>query len=64
MKTFFVLNARPHPNPLPRGEGIAVVYSIFRECFSSRWPRSVCQMAGSVSPSPWGEGRGEAGCHN
>ena len=54
-----MFNARPHSNPLPQGEGTAVAHLIFHKSFSSRWQRSVCQIAGSVSPSPWGEGRGE-----
>jgi hypothetical protein len=55
---------RPHPGPLPRGEGTAVGNFAFRASFFSRWPRSICQVTGGVSPSPWGEGRGEGGCRN
>jgi hypothetical protein len=56
--------ARPHPDPLPRGEGTAVVHFIFFECFSGCWPRPICQVTESVSPSPWGEGRGEGGYYD
>ena len=52
MKFLKLINAHPHPNPLPRGEGTAVAHFIFHKSFSSRWQRSVCQIAGSVSPSP------------
>ena len=64
MKALKMFNARPHPNPLPRGEGTAVVCFAFCENFSSRLQRLICKVAGSVSPSPWGEGRGEEGCYN
>jgi hypothetical protein len=53
--------ARPHPDPLPRGEGTAVDGFEFREELLGRWLLSICLKAGSVSPSPWGEGRGEGG---
>jgi hypothetical protein len=56
--------ARPHPNPLPRGEGTTVGWFNFCNFFASRCPRSICQVTESVSPSPWGEGRGEGDCHN
>jgi hypothetical protein len=76
MKTFFcssrreeahfskMFYAHPHPDPLPRGEGTAVGHFVSCESFSSRLPRSICQMAGNISPSPWGEGRGEGGWQN
>jgi hypothetical protein len=56
-----LIDARPHPDPLPLGEGTADGCFILRGSFSSRRPLSFCQGAGSVSPSPWGEGRGEGG---
>jgi superfamily I DNA/RNA helicase len=49
------LSARPHPDPLPRGEGIAKVASRKIEPHPSPRP------AGDNSPSPGGEGRGEGG---
>ncbi len=51
----------PHPDPLPLGEGTAVGRSFICVSLSSRWPISFSRDAGSVSPSPWGEGRGEGG---
>jgi hypothetical protein len=56
--------AHPHPDPLRRGEGAAVVHFIFCESFSGCRPHPIYQVTGSVSPSPWGEGRGEGGCYN
>ena len=56
--------ARPHPDPLPRGEGTAVGHFIFCGSFSSRWPISIRQETGSVSPSSGGEGRGGGGRYN
>ena len=64
MKFLKMFNARPHPDPLPRGEGTAAGCVSFFASRSSRWLLSICQEAGSVSPSPWGEGRGEGGCYN
>jgi len=53
MKTFFVLNVRPHPDPLPRGEGTAVGYFIFCESFLAagrarfaRWPGAFLPLLG------------------
>ncbi len=54
-------HARPHPDPLPRGEGTALAsLPIFR----SRWccpPTHVWAATADDSPSPGGEGRGEGG---
>jgi ATP-dependent DNA helicase UvrD/PcrA len=49
------LNARPHPNPLPRGEGTAMDTSRNAEPWSSN------RQTDLNSPSPGGEGRGEGG---
>ncbi len=47
------LAASPHPGPLPRGEGAAVA-SLSTNQRSSSASKPEC-----LSPSPWGEGRGE-----
>ena len=52
MKFLKMFNARPHPDPLPRGEGTAVGHFNFCESCASRWPSLFCQDAASVSPSP------------
>jgi hypothetical protein len=52
---FIMFNARPHPNPLPRGEGIAVDPFIFCGRFTRRLPVSICRISGNVSSSSWGE---------
>ena len=64
MSKFELLNARPHPDPLPQREGTAAGHSFPRVNRSSRWPLSFLQIAASVSPSTWGEGWGEEGCFN
>jgi len=56
-----IIYVRPHPDPLPRGEGTAVLDSVYCGSSLSRWLISICRWTGSVSPSPWGEGRGEGG---
>jgi hypothetical protein len=48
-----------HPDPLPLGEGTAAGSFALCVRFSRRWPHQICRITGSVSPSPWGEGRGE-----
>jgi hypothetical protein len=58
-----LLHAHPHPDPLPQGEGTAVEHFVLCGNFSSRWQRLIRRITGSVSPSPWGEGRGEGERH-
>jgi hypothetical protein len=54
-------NARPHPDPLPRGEGTAIVHSsVLGNAFAQSHRRSSSETANG-SPSPGGEGRGEGG---
>jgi hypothetical protein len=56
-----VFDARPHPNPLPRGEGTATTRfasfgrSLGKSCHGS--PR----VTANNSPSPGGEGQGDGG---
>ncbi|HLZ55090.1 MAG TPA: UvrD-helicase domain-containing protein, partial [Verrucomicrobiae bacterium] len=50
------LNARPHPDPLPPGEGTATAAARNTGPWAPRRP------ADDNSPSPGGEGRGEGGC--
>ena len=59
-----LLNARPHPDPLPRGEGIAVAPFVFCEKLSGKSSRWCFVEVANDSPSPWGEGRGEGGRWN
>ena len=46
MKSMFANlgEARPHPDPLPRGEGTAVGRINFYERFARRWPVSICRI--------------------
>ena len=53
------LDARPHHNPLPRGEGTGSVNALGFVCFFSQSSRSFSTETAGVSPSPGGEGRGE-----
>ena len=69
------VHARPHPGPLPQGEGeiftsldnfsifIAVTDSVSFavKCMTTQVYR-MAQNAANNSPSPGGEGRGEGGC--
>jgi hypothetical protein len=58
------MNARPYPDPLPRGEGAAILNS-WRIVSASRKSGHVFALAlANVSPFPWGEGRGEGGRDN
>jgi len=58
-----LFNSRPHPGPLPRGEG--GLFAGFRPYWSRRWleARSTTQGRPSVIPSPGGEGQGEGSRH-
>jgi hypothetical protein len=47
--------ALPHPNPLPQERAFHIS---MRRKFNAPWLRP---CAGTTSPSPWGEGRGEGG---
>ena len=59
-----MFNARPHPNPLPRGEGTAIADFFFYGSSFGKYSRTIFFETASVSPSPWGEGWGEGGCYN
>jgi hypothetical protein len=74
---FFVMNDRPHPGPLPLGEGAsspAYVISLRRRCNCRRSPEAEMTIKHAVIPNNsrerrmslpllGGEGRGEGGCH-
>jgi hypothetical protein len=51
-KHFIMFNARPHPYPLPRGEGIAVGRFNFCESFARRWPVSICRIGENSHVEP------------
>ena len=52
------IDARPHPDPLPRGEGAAVVRAQFIVYLFGQSSRRFAPAAASDSPSPWGRGPG------
>jgi len=54
-------DARPHPNPLPRGEGTAVGGSAPVQSASGQYRRRFSKATANGAPSPGGEGRGEGG---
>jgi hypothetical protein len=58
------LNNRPHPGPLPRGEGAANVRFAFCRKSSVQSSRTLFRGTAYDSPSPGGEGRGEGGRNN
>ena len=62
-KDNFGLNARPHPGPLPRGEG--ELLSVSRDVVSRRLPGALLETGehSNAVPSPGGEGQGEGGRH-
>jgi hypothetical protein len=54
-----VLNNRPHPGPLPRGEGVATArFALCRRSFGKS-SRRLFHEAANNSPSPEGGGCGE-----
>ena len=55
------VDARPHPNLLPRGEGIAATRFDLSQASFTNPVAGNSPNAETVSPSPWGEGRGEGG---
>ena len=59
-----VVNDRPHPGPLPRGEGAANVQFAFRRKSFGQSSHTLFRGTAYDSPSPGGEGRGEGGCNN
>jgi hypothetical protein len=62
LESIQMVNARPHPCPLPPGEGIAAAAALVIR--KRRWQiqrRRFPQNRSSVSPSPGGEGRDEGG---
>jgi len=63
MKTF-LFNARPHPGPLPRGEGESFAASL--ENLSLDLPQALTNDLNRpiAVPSPGGEGQGEGGRQN
>jgi hypothetical protein len=62
MKRWF--DARPHPNPLPRGEGTGSGPARWFVNFCGQSSRRSSDETANVSPSPGGEGRGEGKrCH-
>jgi hypothetical protein len=56
--------ARPHPDPLLRGEGTAIARFDSFEALSGKYSHTTLIETAGVSPSPWGEGRGEGGRYN
>jgi hypothetical protein len=56
-----LLNARPHPGLLPRGEG--ETFPAFCKNQRRDWPDGLSKYESATpdAPSPWGEGRGEGG---
>ncbi len=55
------MNARPHPDPLPRGEGIAIASASFCGHASRKSGGMTFDVAADVTPFPEGEGWSEGG---
>ncbi len=49
----------PHPNPLPLGEGTAMIAFLLLSMASSNPAARFCLKQGAFLPLPAGEGRGE-----
>jgi hypothetical protein len=56
-----LLNARPHPGPLPRGEGESFTVSVANLRLDLRGALSVQTERPNAVPSSGGEGQGEGG---
>ncbi len=54
-------NARPHPGPLPRGEGESYAVSLVNLRLDSREAITNYREHSQAIPSPGGEGQGEGG---
>jgi hypothetical protein len=61
MKSMF--NTRPHPGPLPRGEGESLAASLINGWLDSRGAIADYRNRSLAVPSPGGEGQGEGGRH-
>lgn len=57
-----LLNARPHPTPLPRGEGESFAASLVNLLLDLREVIAKCRAYSQAIPSPGGEGQSEGGC--
>jgi hypothetical protein len=53
-----LLNTRPHPDPLPRGDGTTIASFAICECLFGKSSHMESLETVNVSPSPWGEGPG------
>jgi hypothetical protein len=60
----FVFDARPHLNPLPRGEDLRIHAAVFSADRPANPAAGFAKDAARVAPSPWGEGRDEGGPAN
>ena len=54
-------DARPHPGPLPRGEGESFAGFLEGRRLVLAGTRRAIRGRAMATPSPWGEGRGEGG---
>ena len=60
--TSSLFNARPHPGPLPRGEGATFAVAFVNPRLDWRTVHSINGERALAIPSPGGEGQGEGGC--
>ena len=56
-----LFNTRPHPGPLPRGEGESLAVSLANLRLDSRGAITSYRGRSQSVPSPGGEGQGEGG---
>ena len=61
MKRTGLMNARPHPDPLPRGGGITIPCTSFCGRAFDKSSSAVFGAAADLAPSPRGEGQGGGG---